>query len=135
MIAPFCAYLETRDSLRHSGSPMRPRKLTALFAAFGLALTTAPSEAQSPTAQKNHAAAAPQAVAKPPGARVIVRRRSFLDPGTETKRLDGHQQDYAFPPGDPTGAGRSTLFQQNYNVNYQLRNPFPNCFDLLGFCR
>ena len=114
---------------------MRPRKLTALFAAFGLALTTAPSEAQSPTAKKDQAAAGPQAVTKPPGARVTVRRRSFLDPGTETKRLDEHQQDYAFPPGDPTGAGRSTLFQQNYNVNYQLRNPFPNCFDLPGFCR
>jgi hypothetical protein len=38
-------------------------------------------------------------------------------------------------PGDPGGAGKSNLFIQNYNVNYQLRNPFPNCFDVRGFCR
>ena len=118
------------------GIPMHLRKSRAFFAALGLALTAAPGEAQTPTAQ-NQQVAAPRQVAAPtrPSARVTVRRRSFLDPGTETKRLDGHQQDYAFPPGDPTGAGRSTLFQQNYNVNYQLRNPFPNCFDLPGFCR
>ena len=114
---------------------MRPRKLTVFFAAVGLVLTAAPSEAQTPTAKKNQAATAQQAVTKPPGARVTVQRRSFLDPGTETKTLDAHYQDYAFPPGDPGGAGKSNLFIQNYNVNYQLRNPFPNCFDLRGFCR
>jgi hypothetical protein len=115
---------------------MHPRKSTAFFAALGLALTAAQGEAQTPTAQKQQVAGPQQAAAttRPP-ARVTVRKRSFLEPGTETKTLDGHYQDYAFPPGDATGAGRSTLFQQNYNVNYQLRNPFPNCFDLPGYCR
>src|SRR6516162_6789499 len=108
------------------GIPMHLRKSRAFFAALGLALTAAPGEAQTPTAQKQQVAAPQQAAAptRPP-ARVTVRRRSFLDPGTETKTRDEHDQDYAFPPGDPSGAGRfGTIFQQNYNVNSQIRNPF-----------
>jgi hypothetical protein len=114
---------------------MHARTLTVILfvAAAALMLAVAPSQAQAPPTTPT-APPAP-AVKKQPPAKVTVRRRSFLDPGTETKTHQEHDRDYAFPPGDPTGAGRSTIFMQNYNVNYQIRNPFPNCFDVPGFCR
>jgi methylthioribose-1-phosphate isomerase len=111
----------------------------AVSAAFGLA--TAPSQAQAPdqpTAQAPVAKKKPVqtqvANARPP-AKVTVRKRSYLDPGTETKTHAEHYQDYAFPPGDSNrnapgaigGAGDSRF---DWN-----RMPFPSCIDLLGFCR
>ncbi len=33
------------------------------------------------------------------GKLIVVNRRSFLNPGTETKEHDMHYTDYAFPPG------------------------------------
>jgi hypothetical protein len=112
----------------------RTLKAVLFVAAAALMLPVAPSEAQAPPTTPT--ASAPPAVKKQQApAKVTVRRRSFLDPGTETKTNQEHDRDYAFPPGDSTGAGRSTLFMQNYNVNYQLRNPFPNCFDVPRYCR
>jgi hypothetical protein len=104
-----------------------------LVAATALMLAVAPSQAQAPPTTPT--SAPPAAKKQQAPAKVTVRRRSFLDPGTETKTNQEHDRDYAFPPGDATGAGRSSIFMQNYNVNYQLRNPFPNCFDLPGYCR
>ena len=104
-----------------------------LVAAAGLMLAVAPSAAQAPPTTPT--APAPAVKKQQAPAKITVRRRSFLDPGTETKTHQEHDRDYAFPPGDPMGPNRSTIFMQNYNVNYQLRNPFPNCFDLPGYCR
>jgi hypothetical protein len=39
------------------------------------------------------------AVAGRPATRVIVRNRSFLDPGTESLPGSSHDNDYAVPPG------------------------------------
>ena len=113
------------------------------LAAAGLALTAAPAMAQSaaqsaapsdnrPATAKKRPAAPPTqvAVAGRPPARVTVRRRSYLDPGTETRTHAEHYQDYAFPPGNPS-------FTADYNnrlINW-TRMPFPDCFDLAGFCR
>jgi hypothetical protein len=110
----------------------------AVSAAFVPA--SAPSQAQTtdqPTAQAPVAKKKPVqtqvANARPP-AKVTVRKRSYLDPGTETKTHAEHYQDYAFPPGDSNrnvgaigGAGDSRF---DWN-----RMPFPSCIDLMGFCR
>jgi len=69
------------------------------------------------------------AVAARPPARVTVRKRSYLDPGTATKTHQDRYMDYAFPPGD-TIFGDPTDFRMNWT-----RAPFPSCWDLAGFCR
>jgi hypothetical protein len=111
--------------------------------AAALALATA-SQAAAQTTPAN-ATATPTTVAKKkpaasqtkvamtsrPPARVTVRQRSFLDPGTETKARSEHSLDYAFPPGD---LGGTNGFLNDYNITF-TRNPFPSCFDLAGFCR
>jgi hypothetical protein len=109
---------------------MRAQKITAMFitaAAATLGFAMAPADA-APEKKKQ---ADPQAVTtnRPP-ARVTVRRRSYLDPGTETKTLDEHYHDYAFPPG-----GTSYGAPSDFRVNFHNRSPFPNCFDLAGMCR
>jgi hypothetical protein len=124
-------------SFRNPEGSMRAHKLTALiFAAIAtatLAAGTAPSEAQAPpvdqTSVKKKPAGTQVATSRPP-ARVTVRRRSYLDPGTETKARAEHYQDYAFPPGDRTFASDPNDFRINWT-----RSPFPSCFDLAGFCR
>jgi hypothetical protein len=126
---------------------MYGKKVTAiLIVAIAGSLTLAASRAAAqaasanPTATANPATvakkkqAAPQAkvamTSRPP-ARVTVRQRSFLDPGTETKARSEHSLDYAFPPGDHGGTNG---FLNDYNITF-TRNPFPSCFDLAGFCR
>ena len=99
-------------------------------------LATIPSGAQTPDPQTSAAPttlkkkpAQVAAVARPP-ARVTVRKRSFLDPGTETKPGSERYMDYAFPPSSSShlpGPGDS-------RVDF-TRMPFPSCFDLGGFCR
>jgi hypothetical protein len=109
--------------------------LVAAMAAGSLALAAAPARAQTTPANPT-VAADNKAITQPkvamtwrPPARVTVRRRSFLDPGTETKSRSEHYQDYAFPPGDP-----NSRFSNNYGITF-MRSPFPSCFDLPGFCR
>jgi hypothetical protein len=110
--------------------------------AAALALATAPAGAQSvaqSAAPSNRPAAAKKKPAAPPAqvavasrapARVTVRRRSYLDPGTETRTQAEHYQDYAFPPGNPS----FTADPHNPAMNW-TRMPFPDCFDLPGFCQ
>ena len=65
--------------------------------------------------------------------KVTVTRRSYLDPGTATKYpLSEHYHDYAFPPDSA-----SSIFYDptDWRVNFHNRTPFPNCFDLPGFCK
>jgi hypothetical protein len=126
---------------------MHAHKFAALMlaglAAAALAFATAPARVQSAaesaapsynrpvTAKKKPAALPAQvAVASRPPARVTVRRRSYLDPGTETRTQAEHYQDYAFPPGDRT----FTADPDNPAMNW-TRMPFPSCFDLAGFCQ
>jgi hypothetical protein len=134
-------------SLKYFEAFMYPRRCVASAAAVSiaavavLAFLVAPAAAQSPsdlqpgsatsTAKVKKKAAPPtQVAANRPPARVTVRRRSFLDPGTETKTHEEHFQDYAFPPGDNIiGADPN-----NRALNW-TRMPFPSCFDLPGFCR
>jgi hypothetical protein len=117
---------------------MRAHKMTAVLvggvAAIGVGIAAAPAVAQqtpaTPVAHVKKKPAPIQAAdANRPPARVTVRKRSYLDPGTETKAHAEHYMDYAFPPGDPT-----FISPQNYLINF-TRSPLPSCFDLAGFCR
>jgi hypothetical protein len=57
--------------------------------------------------------------------RVIVRRRSFLDGGTELLPGERKFTDYALPPGySPTAPIDNTAFSR--------RSPLPGAFDLPG---
>jgi hypothetical protein len=126
---------------------MHAHKLTAVMVAAiaataisAGALTTAPAQAQTTaptTAVKNPTTTVKKkpipnevAMAGRPPAKVTVRKRSYLDPGTETKARDEHYQDYAFPPGGTS----YTADPNDFKINW-TRMPFPSCFDLAGFCR
>jgi hypothetical protein len=104
----------------------------AIIATAAVALTTVPSAAQTttdpPVVRRAH-------VAHPP-ARVTVHRRSYLDPGTETKRRAEHGIDYYHSPIHGMAPMRnSTLFLNGPALPLMHdRMPFPNCLDLPGFC-
>jgi hypothetical protein len=107
--------------------------MAAVVAAAIVAFTAGPSEAQTTTAQ----AQVPGRVATAgrPAARVTVRKRSYLDPGTETKARAEHYSDYAYPPGHSVYLN-STVFNSGPALPFvHNRMPFPNCFDLAGFCQ
>jgi hypothetical protein len=57
-----------------------------------------------------------------PRARVVVRNRSFLDPGTESLPGESHDQDYAAP-------GYSSI-RSIENTPFYHRGPLPGPFDL-----
>ena len=115
---------------------MSARKLTVLFvagvAAVTLALATGPSEAQTPADQVTAAKRKPTqvAVAGRPAARVTVRKRSYLDPGTDTKRGDEHYMDYT----NPSPASSHVPGPGDSRFDF-MRMPFPTCFDLGSACR
>jgi hypothetical protein len=107
--------------------------MAAVVAAAIVVFATAPSEAQTTTAQAQGATRV--AAAGRPPARVTVRKRSYLDPGTETKRHAEHYSDYAYPPGNSVYLN-STVFNSGPALPFlHNRMPFPNCFDLAGFCQ
>jgi hypothetical protein len=119
-----------KDRSRVPEGSMRAQMITAILitaaaATLGFALVSADA---APEKKKETDA---QAVApNRPAAKVTVRKRSYLDPGTETKPGSERYMDYAFPPPSPShlnGPGDS-------RVDF-TRMPFPNCFDLAGFCR
>lgn len=62
-------------------------------------------------------------VAGRPATRVIVRNRSFLDPGTESLPGENREIDYAFPPGY---SGINVIA----NTPFYHRGPLPGPFDL-----
>jgi hypothetical protein len=98
---------------------------TALATLATLTTATTPSTAETAVHVRHHAPA-----------RVTVRKRSYLDPGTETKRNAEHYSDYyrSVTHGyDPMR--NSTLFQNGPSLPFTHdRMPFPNCLDLAGFC-
>ena len=118
---------------------MSAHKLTVFFAAAiataSLSLAAGPSEAQTTTvnqapAVKKKPAPTQVAVAGRPAAKVTVRKRSYLDPGTETKRGDEHYMDYAIP----SGASSHVPGPGDSRFDF-MRMPFPTCFDLGSACR
>jgi hypothetical protein len=65
-----------------------------------------------------------------PTARVTVTKRSYLDPGTESK--PPNMSWSSFPADSPSGIFYDPT---DWRVNFHNRTPFPNCLDLPGFCR
>jgi len=119
---------------------MQANRISAVVAAVltsaAVAFTAAPSKAQSPAPEASPRAARAAVVARPP-ARVTVRKRSYLDPGTETKARAEHYTDYAHPVESGFAPFRySTLFKNGPALPFiHDRMPFPGCFDLPGFCQ
>jgi hypothetical protein len=99
---------------------------TAVVTLATTTVVTTPSDAQTVTQVHRHAPA-----------RVTVRKRSYLDPGTETKRRQEHYTDYYYSPTHGMAPMRnSTLFQNGPALPFvHDRMPFPNCLDLAGFCQ
>jgi hypothetical protein len=107
---------------------MRPNSCAAgLCAAVVIAVAAALAGAPAAAAPKQKAAASKSsqkvAVASPPRSRITVRRRSFLDAGTEVLPGERKFTDYALPPGySPLGPVDNTAFSH--------RSPLPGPFDL-----
>lgn len=122
-----------------AGGSMQANKVSAVtaavIAAAALALTAAPSQGQNTPEVRPAVRGA--AVARPP-ARVTVRKRTYLDPGTETKARREHFLDYAYPSVEYGWAPmrNSTLFSNSAALPFiHDRMPFPTCLDLPGFCQ
>jgi hypothetical protein len=118
---------------------MQANKVSALMAAAiataAVVFTTVPSWSQ--TAPKVRAAPRAVVAARPP-ATVTVRKRSYLDPGTETKARHEHYLDYTQPNVEYGFAPmrNSTLFTNSASLPFiHDRMPFPTCLDLPGFCQ
>jgi hypothetical protein len=119
---------------------MQANKVSAVvavvIASAVAAFTTAPSQAQ--TAPEVRPGPVRAAVVVRPPARVTVRKRSYLDPGTETKRRAEHYTDYSYPSVEYGFAPfrNSTLFKNGPALPFfHDRMPFPTCLDLAGFCQ
>jgi len=110
--------------------------VAAVITSAAVAFTATPSKAQSPGPEAGPRAARAAVVARPP-ARVTVRKRSYLDPGTETKARAEHYTDYANPVESGFAPFRySTLFKNGPALPFiHDRMPFPGCLDLSGFCQ
>jgi len=112
---------------------MQAYKFSVVIAAIVAvtAFASAPATAQTTTAQKQSSRVADRTPAK-----LTVRKRSYLDPGTETKRHAEHYMDYAHSPAGNSPFMNSTLFYSGPGLPVMFdRMPFPNCFDLSGYCR
>jgi hypothetical protein len=112
---------------------MRLFTFAALAAAGAVAGTLLVARASPGEAQTRRRAVidrpAPRVVAVRPASRITVRRRSFLDAGTEVQPGERKYTDYVFPPGyspirNVLGPGRDFT-----------RSPLPDPFDLPGFSR
>jgi len=107
--------------------------MVAIVAAATLAFAAAPSEAQTTTVQDQQRPARVATTNRSP-ARLTVRKRSYLDPGTETKRHDESYLNYAYPPSGNSPFMNPTLFYSGPGLPVMMdRMPFPNCFDL-NYC-
>ena len=60
--------------------------------------------------------------------RLVVRPRSYLSAGTETKQYDEHYADYAFPPGSSFDYSHRNTAQGSFN-----RQPLPGPYDIPGW--
>src|SRR5258708_31572999 len=108
--------------------------VVAVIASAVAVFTTAPSEAQTAAPEVRPGPVRAAVVVRPP-ARVTVRKRSYLDPGTETKRRAEHYSDYSYPSVEYGFAPfrDSTLFKNGPALAFfHQRLPFPTCLDLSG---
>lgn len=67
-----------------------------------------------------------------PRTRITVRRRSFLDPGTETKTFAQHYHDYALSPSYTTFP---SYMDYSVTPGSWSRMPLPGLYDVPGWVR
>ncbi|SRR5579871_4886875 len=111
--------------------------VTVVVAAAVVTFTAVPSQAQTTATQARQGGVRVASVGRQP-ARLTVRKRSYLDPGTETKRHAEHYLDYAHPNIEYGAAPfrHSTLFKNGPALPFiHDRMPLPTCLDLPGFCQ
>lgn len=101
---------------------------TSIATLVGLALLAAvPAEAANQ--KKSNASCRAQDSNCGPGTkksnRIVVRPRSYLSAGTETKQYDEHYADYAFPPGGSWDYQNRNNFQESFSGR-----PFFDTWDL-----
>ncbi len=103
---------------------MNLKLCTAGFCAAVIAMTAfSGPDAEAATKKRVVTHKKERVVTTRPRTRIVVRNRSFLDPGTESLPGESHDQDYAFPPGySPTRVIENTPFYH--------RGPLPGPFDL-----
>jgi hypothetical protein len=101
---------------------MTPNKVAAVaIATIALVLAAAPAGAD---AKKKYVTSDGRIVSVDHApTRLTVRPRSFLDPGTETKQLNEHYADYAFPP-------LYTPYPEQGGIVGFWRAPLPHPIDL-----
>jgi Flp pilus assembly protein CpaB len=103
---------------------------TMLAAAPSMAQTSQPRVRSNPIDPITGYPISPNRKEARPRTSVTVTKRTYLDPGKESK-APGLTWS-SFPADSPQG-----LFYDptaNY-LNFNNRNPFPNCLDLPNFCR
>jgi hypothetical protein len=112
---------------------MRPMTFVACAVAAGLVavLFSAPADA----ATKRRAARYYDPVAEyngRPASRIVVRKRSFLDPGREPLPNSQHYHDYAFSPSYTVFP---SFFDHSTAPGSWSRMPLPGQFDIPGYSR
>ena len=107
-------------------------KIAVATALTGLVLAIAmPAEAAAKKRKKSYIYYGHEEVQRNrAGTRIVVRRRSFLTAGTETKQHDEHYADYAYPPGYSARGSDSGDFKLSNS-----RMPLPGAFDIPGWGR
>lgn len=118
---------------------MRLSRFATLSAAAALGLAISVTSASAQTLKKKRVAARDLTeritVVDETGrvrTRITVRPRSFLDPGTATKRYSESYTDYALPPD--RYLGEYLVDRYDWKQSWS-RMPFPDCVDLPNYCR
>ena len=104
-------------------------------AAAAVALLSAPAEAQQRggtyVVERNGVMYIGRPIGRAP-TRITVRKRSFLDPGSETKTFAQHYHDYALSPS-------YTVFPSYFDYSVApgswSRMPLPGLYDVPGWTR
>lgn len=111
-----------------------PAALLAAAAALAVGATWTPAEAQQ--RQRTYVVERNGVVyiGRPDRAptRITVRKRSFLDPGSETKPFAQHYHDYALSPSYTTFP---SFFDYSTAPGSWSRMPLPGLYDVPGWTR
>jgi hypothetical protein len=103
---------------------------TAILTGLTLALTLPAEAAKKPRKSYTYSSSShdPRYVRVRQSKRLVVRPRSYLSAGTETKQYDEHYADYAFPPGSSFDYSNRNGAQGSFT-----RRPLADPWDIPGW--